>query len=62
MEKPPADAYLQWVITQPEKVREYLLAVYALSRLEVQIIQAGVVSKGVVRLTGDTAVLQIKLP
>ena len=61
MEKPPVTDYLAWVTRQPDAMRDYLLAVYALSRLEVQIIQNGVVSKGVVRLTGDTAVLQVHL-
>ena len=59
---PPADNFLGWALQHPAAVQEYMAIIYALSRLQVEVIDAtGVSRKGTLRLNPGSAIIQIRL-
>jgi len=58
---PPSGPLLRWVIEHPEQVAAYLETVRALGKLEISVTQSGVTKKFPVIISGENAVISIRL-
>jgi len=58
---PPPQNFLLWVSQQPDDMRDYLLTLYSLSRLEISVTQSGVTKTFPVNLSGENATVSIVL-